>query len=233
MDCSSKWKNTFRHNFLLYTIRVYSSILQEFIHLIWYIAPVLHGSTLICTQFTGHFHWIKQLAVHHGCFPKLRGTHPFCFRLDSSVIVVVNILRNGALEGFKRWVVLLKAIKHFVFQSAKERFHDAIIIAVALPGHGLNHTVLRKFIPVKLMLVLPALIRVHDQPLHRRKSLKRFHQHILDLLQVWGLGEPNLIYVKNFCEAPRKSLVQNHENHSSGMMKTEIPESTKIIRDQY
>ena len=28
-----------------------------------------------------------------------------------------------------------------------------------------------------------------------------------------GLGKPNLIYVKNFCEAPRKSLVQNHENH--------------------
>ena len=44
-----------------------------------------------------------------------------------------------------------------------------------------------------------------------------------------GLGKPNLIYVKNFCEAPRESAIQNHENHSSGMMKTEIPESTEII----
>ena len=44
-----------------------------------------------------------------------------------------------------------------------------------------------------------------------------------------GLGKPNLIYVKNFCEAPRESAIQNHENHPSGMMKTEIPESTEII----
>ena len=45
----------------------------------------------------------------------------------------------------------------FHFQPAKERFHDAIIIAVTLSGHGLNHTMLRKFVPVKLVLVLPAL----------------------------------------------------------------------------
>lgn len=44
-----------------------------------------------------------------------------------------------------------------------------------------------------------------------------------------GLGKPNLIYVKNFCEAPRESAIQNHENHPSGMMKNEIPESTEII----
>ena len=61
--------------------------------------------------------------------------------------------------------------------------------AVALPGHGLNYTVIRQFIPVKLMLVLPALIRVHNQPLHRVEALKRLRQHILDLLQVWTEGK--------------------------------------------
>ena len=65
----------------------------------------------------------------------------------------------------------------------------AIIIAVTFSGHGLNHTVLRKLIPVKLVLVLPALIRVHNQSLHRRKTLKRLRQHILDLLQVWAEGK--------------------------------------------
>ncbi len=33
---------------------------------------------------------------------------------------------------------------------------------------------LLKFAPVKCVLVLPALIRVHNQTLYRRKSFKRF-----------------------------------------------------------
>ena len=43
---------------------------------------------------------------------------------------------------------------------------------------------LLKFAPVKCVLVLPALIRVHNQTLYRRKSFKRFIQHILDLFHV-------------------------------------------------
>ena len=33
------------------------------------------------SQFAGH---IKPFALHHGCFPKFSGRHPFYFRLDSS-----------------------------------------------------------------------------------------------------------------------------------------------------
>lgn len=33
------------------------------------------------SQFAGH---IKPFAIHHGCFPKFSGRHPFYFRLDSS-----------------------------------------------------------------------------------------------------------------------------------------------------
>ena len=43
---------------------------------------------------------------------------------------------------------------------------------------------LLKFAPVKCVLVLPALIRVHNQTLYRRKSFKRFIQHILDLFPI-------------------------------------------------
>ena len=38
---------------------------------------------------------------------------------------------------------------------------------------------LLKFIAVECVLVLPALIRVHDQTLYRRKPFKRFIQHKL------------------------------------------------------
>ena len=78
--------------------------------------------------------------------------------MDSSIVVVINILCNCFLKGFKGRIILLKAIEHFVFQSTKERFHDAIIIAVALSRHGLNDAMLSKFISVELVLVLPALV---------------------------------------------------------------------------
>ena len=35
-------------------------------------------------------------------------------------------------------IILLKSIEHFIFQSAEEGFHHAIVIAVTLSGHGLN-----------------------------------------------------------------------------------------------
>ena len=39
-------------------------------------------------------------------------------------------------------IILLKSIEHFIFQSAEEGFHHAIVIAVTLSGHGLNDSVL-------------------------------------------------------------------------------------------
>ena len=72
-----------------------------------------------------------------------------CFRLDSAVIVIVNILSNRLGEGFKGGIILLNSIEHFIFQSAKAGFHNAVVVTVALSGHGLNDSVLLKFTAVE------------------------------------------------------------------------------------
>ena len=131
---------------------------------------------------------------------------------DSAVIVIVNILGNRLGEGFKGGIILLKSIEHFIFQPAKEGLHNAIVVAVALSGHGLNDSVLLKFTTVECELVLPTLIRVHDQPLHRRKAFKRLVQHISYLLHIRAgrkIVRNNLICVhiqnrRNIAFAPRQ-----------------------------
>ena len=40
----------------------------------------------------------------------LEGRHPFCFRLDSAVIIIVNILGNRLGEGLKGGTILFKSI---------------------------------------------------------------------------------------------------------------------------
>ena len=66
----------------------------------------------------------------------LEGRHPFCFRLDSAVIVIVNMLGNRLGEGLKGGIILFKSIEHFIFQSAEEGFHNAVVVTVALSGHA-------------------------------------------------------------------------------------------------
>lgn len=104
--------------------------------------------------------------------------------MNPAVIVIVDIISNSFGKDLKRRIVLLKSIEHLVLQSSEECFHNAVVIAVALSGHRLYNSMLLKFAPVKCVLVLPALIRVHNQTLYRRKSFKRFIQHILDLFHV-------------------------------------------------
>ena len=51
-----------------------------------------------------------------------------------------------------------------------------------------------------------------------------------------GLGKPNLIYVKNFCEAPResaKSSIWDDENRDSRVYGNHHSRISKIIRNQY
>ena len=115
-------------------------------------------------------------------------------------------------EGFKGGIILLKSIEHFIFQPAKEGLHNAIVVAVALSGHGLNDSVLLKFATVECLLVLPALIRVHDQTLYRGKAFKCLVQHISYLLHIRAGREVvrnNLICVhiqnrRNIALAPRQ-----------------------------
>ena len=47
---------------------------------------------------------------------------------------------------------------------------NAVVVTVALSGHGLNDSVFLKFTTVECVLVLPTLIRVHDQTLYRGKA---------------------------------------------------------------
>lgn len=125
---------------------------------------------------------------------------------------IVNILGNRIGEGFKGGIILLKSIEHFIFQPAKEGLHNAIVVAVALSGHGLNDSVLLKFATVECLLVLPALIRVHDQTLYRGKAFKCLVQHISYLLHIRAGREVvrnNLICVhiqnrRNIALAPRQ-----------------------------
>ena len=114
---------------------------------------IIETLNLICTQFSGHRVKIESLGFCHGCFPEPRGRHPFCFSLDSAVIVIVNIHSNRLGEGFKGVIILLKSIEYFIFQSAEEGFHNAIVIAVTLSGDGLNDSVLLKFTTVECVLV--------------------------------------------------------------------------------
>ena len=62
---------------------------------------------MICTRFSGHRFKIESLSFHHGCFPKFRGRHPFCFRLDPAVIVIVDIISNSFGECFKGRILIL------------------------------------------------------------------------------------------------------------------------------
>ncbi|MGB4798058.1 MAG: hypothetical protein WBP27_06550, partial [Gemmiger qucibialis] len=34
------------------------------------------------------------LRIHHGCFSECGGRHPFCFSLNSAVIIIVDIISN-------------------------------------------------------------------------------------------------------------------------------------------
>ena len=74
----------------------------------------------------------------NGCVPVNNRRHPFCFLLDTLIVVIVNILVYSFGELLKSFVVLLVTVEHLCLHSAKERFHDTVINAVSLTAHGLN-----------------------------------------------------------------------------------------------
>ena len=78
--------------------------------------------------------------------------------MDSTVIVIVDVICNGLGESFEGRIVLLRTIKHFILRSAKEVLHNAVVIAVPFSGHGLNDSMLLKFFAVECVLALPTLI---------------------------------------------------------------------------
>ena len=55
------------------------------------------------------------------------------------------------------------AIEHLVFQSPEEGLHNAVVITVPFPGHGLYDASLFDLIPEVSVLVLPTLVGMKDQ----------------------------------------------------------------------
>ena len=55
------------------------------------------------------------------------------------------------------------------------------MICTQFSGHGLNDLMFLKLYSIGSVLVLPALIRVHNQSRHSGKALKRLMEHILNL----------------------------------------------------
>ena len=86
--------------------------------------------------------------------------------MNSSVVIVINIVCNCFREDLKRSVFFFTPIKHLIFEPAKECFHNAIVVAIPFSGHGLNDLMLLKFASICCVLVLPALIRMHNQSIH-------------------------------------------------------------------
>ena len=68
-------------------------------------------------------------------------TRDIHFFVDPFVVVVVDIFLDTLRKGLKEKEVLLKAIVHFFLHPAKERLHNAVIVAIVLSGHGLPRTV--------------------------------------------------------------------------------------------
>lgn len=57
---------------------------------------------------------IYKLGGPHGCFSVFYRRHPFCFCLNSFVIVIIYIFFNSFREFFKRRIVLLITIIHLI-----------------------------------------------------------------------------------------------------------------------
>ena len=113
----------------------------QFILYMWYVPRIL--DTLI-----------HELGGTHGCYPVLYRRHPFCFCLDSFVIVVIYIHFNCLWELLERGIVSLISIIHLILHSSKKCLHNAIIIAVAFPRHGLNDSMLLQCVSVGMLLIL-------------------------------------------------------------------------------
>ena len=70
------------------------------------------------------------------------GWHPFCFCLNSFVVVGIYIFINRFCEFFKSRVFLLIAAIYLIFQSSEERFHNTVIIAITFSRHRLDNAMI-------------------------------------------------------------------------------------------
>ena len=60
-----------------------------------------HKQALESDMYPKFWTHIYKLGGHHGCFSVFYRRHPFCFCLDSFVIIVINIFINSNCKFFK------------------------------------------------------------------------------------------------------------------------------------
>ena len=68
----------------------------------------------------------------HGCLSEFCRRHPFCFLLDSFVVVVIYVAVNSLGKCFKRGILFFMPVD-ISFSSVQRGLHDAIVVTVALP----------------------------------------------------------------------------------------------------
>lgn len=60
---------------------------------LFFISKRKRACVLICTQNPGHIDYCSGST--HGCYPIFNGRHPFCFCLNSFIIVVFYVFFNS------------------------------------------------------------------------------------------------------------------------------------------
>ncbi len=124
-----------------------------------------------------------------GCLPESGWGHPFCFALDPFVVVVIDVFLYRSAEIFECLEFRFVSVEHLVLEGPEERFHDAVVDAVALPGHRLDDAHLPEPSLIHGMLVLPAHVAVHDEAAQIRVFAERHVEHPIRLFQVRGRGQ--------------------------------------------
>ena len=90
------------------------------------------------------------------------GRQALSFCLDAAVVVVIQIFNKFLLEVLHRLKLL--QIQKFAFEQPKEIFYHGVVQTVSFPAHALSDALLAEHPLILPMLVLPALVRMKDQP---------------------------------------------------------------------
>jgi len=111
-------------------------------------------------------------------------------RHDAFMVVVINPSHYGFFEVRDGLISPFLAIEDLFLEPPEEILRRGVVEAIAFPGHGLPHAVFPEKVLKPLLLVLPALVAVHDGPnkRHRRVLGKAVH-HPFDLMHIGMLRE--------------------------------------------
>ena len=109
------------------------------------------------------------------------------FCLDPAVVVVIQIYNELLFEVFHGLKFL--QVQQFALEQPKEILYHSVVQTVAFPAHALLNTFLLEHSLILLVLVLPALVRMKDQPSSIRYLLKSLIQHSRNHTQNRTVGD--------------------------------------------